>query len=252
MWGFVDLLHLAAVLVVSIIAGFIGAAVGGGGLISIPFLLFLGIPPQVTLATNKFGGLGVSAGALYKFIKEKKVVWKYVIGLAIAGVLASLIGANIVLSLKSSSLNLLIGIVLLVLAPTLFINKEFGLKHREINKRWHLVRYLIYFGLGILSSIMGGVGIINITFVVLFFGLPILEANATELVAYTVLSLSAVTIFIIKGLIDYRVAIILFLGMMIGGYLGAHSAIKKGNQWLKILMAVVIVAAAIKILIQNL
>lgn len=239
---------LLIIFIVSILAGFIGAAVGGGGLISIPLLLFLGIPPQVTLATNKFGGLGVSAGVLYKFIKEKKIVWKYAIGLLIAGILASLIGANILLSLKSSSLNLIIGIVLIVLAPTLFINKEFGLKHREISKRWHIVRYIIYFILGIFASIIGGIGIINITFVVLFFGLPILEANATELVAYTALSLSAVTIFIIKGLIDYRVAVVLFLGMLIGGYFGAHSAIKKGNRWLKMLMVVVIIASAIKIL----
>jgi uncharacterized membrane protein YfcA len=239
---------LLIIFIVSILAGFIGAAVGGGGLISIPLLLFLGIPPQIALATNKFGGLGVSAGALYKFIKEKKIIWHYAIGLLIAGILASLVGANILLSLKSSSLNLIIGVVLLVLAPTLFINKEFGLKYREVSKRWHLVRYAIYFVLGILASIIGGIGIINITFVVLFFGLPILEANATELVAYTALSLSAVTIFIIKGLIDYRIAVVLFAGMLIGGYFGAHSAIKKGNKWLKSLMAVVIIGSAIKIL----
>jgi len=72
--GELNLVQLLIIFIVSILAGFVGAAVGGGGLISIPLLLFLGIPPQVTLATNKFGGLGVSVGALYKFIKEKKIV----------------------------------------------------------------------------------------------------------------------------------------------------------------------------------
>jgi len=96
--------------------------------------------------------------------------------------------------------------MLLVLAPTLFINKDFGLKHREISKRWSMIRYVVYFILGILASVIGGISIINITFVVWSFGLPIIEANATELVAYTALSISAVIIYIINGLIDYRVA----------------------------------------------
>ena len=78
-----------------------------------------------------------------------------------------------------------------------------------------------------------------------------IEANATELVAYSALSVSAVTIFIIKGIINYPVGIALFLGMMIGGYLGAHSAIKKGNKWLKFLLPSAIIASAIKILLTH-
>jgi uncharacterized membrane protein YfcA len=66
------------------------------------------------------------------------------------------------------------------------------------------------------------------------------------------LSISAVTIYIINGLINWQLAVVLFLGMLIGGYAGAHSAIKKGNSWLKIFMALVIAASAIKILISNL
>lgn len=246
-----SLINLLIIFVVSGLAGFIGAAVGGGGLISIPLLLFLGVPPQVALATNKLGGLGVSVSALYKYIKAGKVVWRYVLGLSIAGILASFIGSNILVNLKSTdTLNIIIGISLLCLSPSLFINKKFGLKYREVAKHWRLFRYFIYFLLGIFASVIGGIGVINITFVVLFFGLPILEANATELVAYTALSMSAVTIYIVYGLINWQVAVVLFLGMLIGGYAGAHFAIKKGNEWLKIFMALVIAASAVKILLS--
>lgn len=244
------LLHLIEVLLVGIMSGFVGAIAGGGGLISIPFLLFLGVPPQVTLATNKLGGLGLSAGALFKFIRGKKIVWRYTIGLALMGTLASFIGAKILLSTEGSPLNTLIGVLLLLAVPTMFMKKGFGVHPRATTERSKLIGYAIYFCISIIASFFGGIGALLIANVVYFFGLPMIEANATELVAYTVMSVSSVLIFAFNDLIDYRFGVVLIIGMMLGGYLGAHAAIKKGNSWVKIVFAMVIIASAVKILLS--
>ena len=86
--------------------------------------------------------------------------------------------------------------------------------------------------------------------VIFFFGLSIIKANATELFSYSVFSLCSVIIFAFNGLIDYRIGIILFLGMLVGGYVGAHTAIKKGDNWVKIFFTIVVIASALKILLS--
>jgi|GEM_PF-419679 len=246
---FLMILIPLAIFLVGIVSGFFGAIAGGGGLISIPFLLFLGIPPQVALATNKFGGLGLSIGAIYKFFKEKRIVWIYAIGLSAAGILASLIGSRILIEIEPKHLNVFVAFLLIILAPTVFLSKNFGMIEKNRSPKFHFWGYFFYFIISILASIMGGFGAILISGVIYFFGLTIIKANATELISYTALSISATIIYMFNGLIDYKLLLCLFPGMSIGGYIGAHTTIRKGNSWVKIIFIAVIIFSALKLLI---
>lgn len=243
--------NLIVTLVIGIISGFIGAVSGGGGLISIPFLIFLGIPPQIVLATNKFGGLGLCLGGLYKFIKEKKIVWKYAIPLSLLGIIGSIIGSKILLMIDTSFLQKFIGIFLLLLIPTIFIKNSFGLEDIKVSKKRKVFGYLFYFLIAILASFLGGLGPITMGIVIWFLGLSIIKANATDLFAYFIYSLVSITIFAFNGIIDYKIGMVLLIGMLIGGYLGARTAIKKGNKWVKIIFMVVVIASSVKILFLN-
>jgi hypothetical protein len=245
-------LKLIFTLIIGLIAGFIGAISGAGGLISIPFLIFLGIPPQIVLATNKFGGLGLSLGGLYKFIKEKQIIWRYAIILSACGISGSLIGSKILLTVDVDFLQKLIGILLIVLAPALFLKKDFGIVERETSTTRKIVGGFLYFSIAILSSFFGGLGFVGMGIVVYFLGLTIIKANATELFSFSILSLTSVIIFAVNGIIDYKIGILLLLGMIVGGYLGAGMAIKKGNNWVKTFFFIVVIASAIKILISSL
>lgn len=81
-----------------------------------------------------------------------------------------------------------------------------------------------------------------------FFGFTIIEANATGIIPWFALSLSSLIIFARNGIIDYRNGIVLFVGMAVGGYLGAHTAIKKGDLWIKRLFILVVIISSIKLL----
>ncbi|MFA6099051.1 MAG: sulfite exporter TauE/SafE family protein [Patescibacteria group bacterium] len=238
------------ILVIGIASGFVGAIAGGGGLISIPFLLFLGIPPQITLATNKFGGLGLSFGALYKFIKEKKIIWRYAILLSCSGILGSIIGSRILLTIHTAPLQKMIGVLLIILIPTIFFKKSFGIEERHASRQRKILGCFMYFLISIIASFFGGLGAISMSIIVFFFGLTMLKANATELFSYSIFSLTSVIIFSFNRLIDYEIGIILFLGMLIGGYFGAHTAIKRGDKWVKIFFSIVIIISAVKILLS--
>jgi len=243
-------LELSGALGIGLVAGFIGAIAGGGGMITVPFLLFLGLPPQIALATSKFGGLGMCFGAIIKFVKEKKIQWNVAITLSIGGIIASLIGSRILLTSSPEFLEKTIAVLLLLLVPTIFVKKKFGLNRVKVPSWMKVAGVLIYFLLSIMASMFGGLGTVMIATVVYFFGLTMIEGNATEILSYAVLSVVAVIIFIINGIVNFPIGLAMFVGLFFGGYLGAHTAIKKGNQWVKLVFAIVIIASAIKILIK--
>jgi uncharacterized membrane protein YfcA len=79
-------------------------------------------------------------------------------------------------------------------------------------------------------------------------GLTFIEANALDKLIWLINPVISVIIFALKGIIYYQIGIVLLLGMVIGGYLGAHTAIKKGNKFVKLAFSVVVIASAIKLL----
>ena len=81
-----------------------------------------------------------------------------------------------------------------------------------------------------------------------FFGVTIIESNATHRIPWLIGTIIALSVFMYNGIVNYSSGIALCLGMAIGGYLGAHTAVKKGNQWVKAFFTVIVIISAIKIL----
>ena len=240
---------LILVFFVGFIASFIGAISGGGGLISIPFLIFLGLPPQVAIATNKFGGIGLSLGAAIKFIKEKKIIWRYVLPLVIASIIGAYIGANILLNVNQETLSKIVGIILILLLPTIFLRKKVGLERRTVSKNKKILGFIVYFLIMVFGGFFGGGGgILAIYTLTILFGLTFIEVNATDIISWLSMSVFSLMVFMMNGIVNYRYGVVLFFGMTMGGYAGAHTAIRKGNRWVRLVFILVVIASVIKLL----
>ncbi len=244
-----EIIPLILTFFIGVAASFIGAMVGSGGLISIPFLIFLGLPPHVAIATNKLGATGLHIGATKKFLKEKTIVWKYVIPLIIVDTLGLLVGTQILISIDEKLLSIIVGIILLVLLPLIFIHKRTGVERTDKSKMMITIGYVTLFFIGIWSGFFGGGAATFMQFAMMyFFGMTIIDISSTIRLPALVADIIGVAIFAVYGIINFQLGIALFLGMLVGGYLGAHTMIKKGNGFVKILLAVVVVASAIKLL----
>jgi uncharacterized membrane protein YfcA len=81
------------------------------------------------------------------------------------------------------------------------------------------------------------------------YGYTIIQGKAVSRIPILLSSIGSVIVFAISGFIKYDLAIILFLGMLVGGYLGTTFAIKKGDAWLKPLLGIIILATAIKLIL---
>lgn len=245
-----DMITLIAVFLIGVVASFIGSMVGSGGLLSIPFLIFVGLPPQVAIATNKMGAVGLSAGAIPTFWKEKKILWKYVPIFALISIAGAYIGAHILLSLHEETLNIIVGIIILLMVPLILVKKEIGVKRKGASTTKKTIGYALYFLIMVFGGFFGGgAGTLIFFTLMIFFGFTIIEANATDIIPWFLLSLSGLIIFAINGIVDYGLGFALFLGMLAGGYLGAHAAIKKGDQWVKVIFIVVVIISGLKLLL---
>jgi len=235
-------MNLILVFLVGFFASFIGViAGGGGGLISIPALIFMGMPPTVSIATNRLGSLGLASSSLYNFSRAKKVAYEYILPLAVLSVAGSLIGAHILLEISQDLLSKLLGIMMIVLLPlTLF---------RVRRKKRLGLGYMSYFFVAVYTGLIGGGGGFLAVFVfVLFFDLNHIRATATNKIPVLLISAISLGIFAYHGLIEYLVGIILFFGMLMGGFLGSHTAIKKGNKFVKMVMSIMVLVFAVKLL----
>jgi uncharacterized membrane protein YfcA len=75
---------LFGIFAIGVLASVVGTMVGGGSLLSIPFLIFLGLPPQVAIATDRFAGLGAGVTAFFRFRAAGRIMWRLVPQLALA------------------------------------------------------------------------------------------------------------------------------------------------------------------------
>ncbi|MCA9460331.1 MAG: sulfite exporter TauE/SafE family protein, partial [Nanoarchaeota archaeon] len=161
--------------IIGVLASFIGAIVGSGGLISIPFLMFLGLPPQIAIATNKFGAVGLSIGSITKFKKEKKIIWKYILPFSILAIIGGIIGAKLLINIDEDYLSKIVGLILLILLPFIFLKKDLGIKNKKPSKQMKIIGSIIYFLLMIFGGFFGGgAGALIITTLIYFFGFKII------------------------------------------------------------------------------
>ncbi|MBT4540263.1 sulfite exporter TauE/SafE family protein [Candidatus Woesearchaeota archaeon] len=245
-----DVLTLIFVFIVGFLGSFLGNMIGGGGgLITVPGMIMLGIPPQVVVATKKLGTFGSSLPSIYLFSKAKKIVTELTIPLAIGSLIGSAIGAKILIEINEELFSKLLAIMLLIALPFTFLKKDFGLVRKVKSKLSRFIGFVTYYFVAIFNGFMGaGGGLIQTYSLINFNGLTYIEANGTKKIPYLFGRILSTIIFAAVGLIDYVLALILFVSCFFGAYLGSKVAINKGDRFIKIIFSFVVFVLAIKLL----
>lgn len=235
--------------VAGVAAGFIGAVTSGGGLLSIPVLLFLGLPVDLAIGTNRLSAFGVIAAALPVYHKAKKIHWRVSFKLIPLAMVGGFIGAKTLTHIDTTTLSIVVGILLLLMIPIVFLNQDKGLKSVSTSDKKSLAGYSLFFLIMIYGGFFGGgAAMFAVYALVYFLGMTYTEANATDFVSRGFLSIVTLLVFLVDGLVDFRLGIPMMIGMYFGGVLGARTALEKGNAWVRVIFVVVLTASAIKLL----
>jgi len=244
-----DFFVLTIVGLIGILVGFaVGLTNGGGGLISIPLLILLGLPPQIAVATDRFGSLGYAASSTYKFLKSRKIVFSYILPLAIISSIGGLIGAKILIDIDKALLVKIIGIAIALLLPLVFLKKDAGIEKKKTgSKKMLFAGFLLYFLIAVYDGFLGaGAGFLIAYLFIFVFGLTYIEANATEKIPFLFNAIVSISVFVGHHIINYPFGIAMMAGTLIGGYIGANTAVKRGDKFVRIAFIIIVVVSEIK------
>ena len=222
----------------SLAANFFSALSGGGaGLIQFPMLIFLGLPFGVALATHKVASVALGLGATLRHLKESHLERRFSLIILAAGLPGVVLGASIILAVPERLATLLLGILTLGLGVYSVFKPQLGLAHIPKNRegRALTVGVIGLFIVGFLNgSITSGTGLFLTIWLIHHFGLDYKRAVAYTLVLCgLVWNGTGALVLGLLGTVAWNWMPALLAGSILGGYLGSHLAINKGNLWIK-------------------
>ncbi len=241
------------VFIVSLIANFFSALSGGGaGLIQLPALIFLGLPFGVALATHKVATIALGLGATARHLKDNKIERDLALIMLLSGIPGVILGASIVLQIPDSAAKMALGILIICLSIYSVLSPDLGqtLSAKNRSTKGYLVGGVVLFFIGILNgSLTSGTGLFVTLWLIRWFGLDYKLAVSYTLVFVGLFwnTSGAITLGFL-GDIHWIWIPALLLGSFIGGYLGAHFSIIKGNQLIKRSFEVVTLLIGLKLL----
>ena len=222
---------------------------GGGGAVMMPVLLFLGLPPDQVIATNRFSASS-NVFALIKFHRRGLVKWRLGLFLALFAGLGAGVGSFFVLVLDSAIIERGIGVLTLLSVPMFFFKRDLGIVERNVplTRLRHLGGAVLMTILGGLGGFFSSVGVWFSYVYLWYYGLTFLQAAATRKIAGAAMVGVSLAIFIPAGLVVWPIALSMFAGGGIVSWMSAHYAEKIGNVWVRNMFIIVVLASAIKIL----
>lgn len=247
-WAEQLLLFLIA-LVANIFSAFSG---GGAGLVQFPALIFLGLPFGVALATHKVATVALGIGATARHLREKTLEWPLALFILAVGMPGVVLGAAFILDVPERWARISLGVLTMSLGVYSLVNRELGLEHRPINRsrRGYLLGGAGLFVIGVLNgSLTSGTGLFCTLWLVRWFGLDYRRAIAYTLVLVGMFwnGAGAVTLGVL-GEIKWSWLPALLAGSLLGGYIGAHWAIVKGNLWVKRAFEIVTILVGLRLI----
>ena len=238
----------------SLIANMFSAFSGGGaGLIQLPVLIFLGLPFAIALATHKVASVALGIGATIRHLREEPLERSLALTILGWGLPGVVLGASIILGVPERSAEMGLGVLTAGLGIYSWLHPQLGQSVTPANRNrpGQLLGGLVLFSIGVLNgSLTSDTGLFVTLWLVRWFGLDYRRAIAYTLILVGVFwnGTGAVTLGML-GEIRWSWLPALLLGSLLGGYLGAHLAIRSGNRWIKRAFELVTLLIGVKLII---
>lgn len=243
-------LILLALVGVGLLAGFVDAIAGGGGLITIPALLSIGMPPVLAFGTNKVQSVIGTGMAAWTYWRKGLVDIGALLPAIAAAFGAGFLGAFVVKRIDVSVLNYAVPVALIVIALYFMFAPKLTDSDRHARLSFVLFVPVMGFAIGFYDGIFGpGTGSFLTMGFVTLFGLGLTRAAGHTKFVNLASNLGGLALFIPSGDVIWSAAAAMAVGQLVGGYLGAMTGIRFGARLIRPLVVVVSIAMAIRLLV---
>ena len=233
------------------LAGFVDSVAGGGGLISLPAYLFVGIPPHLASGTNKVVNSMGTALATWKYYKSGKIRIKFAVLAAVGALVGSSIGTKIALLIDPEIFHVILLVALPAAALLITFKKNFGTADEtdviaETGKNL-LFCLLIGLGIGCYDGMIGpGTGTFMIMAFTMVLGMDLLTASGCAKLGNLASNIASAVLWILNGQVMFSLVIPAAACNMLGSYFGSRYAIRGGSQKVRSMIYVVLALLFVK------
>lgn len=232
-------------------AGFVDAIVGGGGLIQTPAALILlpQFPVATVIGSLKIPSFTGTAFATVQYLRKVSINWTMAAVMCVIAFAAAFAGSEVLTMVSNRYMKPVIFVVLTGVAVYTYTKKNFGqhtLKDHSSRREW-LYAILISLCIGFYDGFIGpGAGSFLVLAFITLLGFDFLHASANAKLINLATNLGSISLFLLKGIILWQIAIPMAICNGIGGIVGARLAIAKGNRFIRVFFLLIITATLLR------
>ena len=247
------LVHFLIVCPLVFLGGFVDAVAGGGGLISLPAYLIAGVPPHMSIATNKLSSAMGTTLTTVRFAKKGFIPWKQAAVCVVFAFVGSSLGAKLALKLDTKVFTMLMLVILPLVALYVLRGKSLGQgeKPSVSSARTLVVGSLAALGIGCYDGFYGpGTGTFLLLALTGLAHMELTRANGVTKAINLTTNLAALFVFLLEGKVVLVLGLVAGCFGILGNYLGAKSFIQGGVKFTKPLILVVLTIFFIRVIWQ--
>jgi len=243
--------QLPLLFVAGIVAGILNILAGGGSLLTLPLLIFMGLPGAVANGTNRIAIFCQNIFAIRGFSKRGVMPLQLALLCTPPALLGSWVGANLAINLDDQVFKRVLALIMI--GVLVFTATDPMKRFRQEDVKFGLWRKVVivisFFGVGIYGGfVQAGVGFLIIT-ALLVHGLDLVRINAIKVFVIFAYTFIALGVFVYHGQIDYLLGIALAAWNSVGGMITPKLAVDKGHDWIKKVVSLTVLVFAIKLLL---
>ena len=239
------------ILIVSgFIAGIINTLAGGGSLLTLPILIFLGLPPNVANGTNRIGILMQSISGTLGYRSKGIDTYPFSVYLGISASIGALIGAQIAIDIRGDLFNKILAIIIVVVGVLIVFKPKNNIKvlNERLTGKNLFISCLSFFFIGIYGGfINAGIGIVIMFFLTRYNRLSLIKTNAVKVALVGIYTIGALALFTYNNKVDWSMGLWLSLGTIFGAWLTSRYSVKKGEKVIKIALLIMVSIMSLKL-----
>lgn len=235
---------------IGFIAGFFNTIAGGGTLLTLPALIFMGLPAPLANGTNRIAILVQTFVAVRGFKSKGISTYPFSLYLGLSALVGSFIGAKLAIDIKGELFNRILAVIMIMVLITILFNPKKNyteIIERTTGKSLYISLFIFFF-LGIYGGfINAGIGFLMLLILPYVNGLSLLKSNVTKVFVVFIYTIGAVIVFALEDKINYLLALILTIGNASGAWFGSRWSVKKEDKVIRLFLIITVSSLAIKL-----
>lgn len=242
--------HYVLLVGVGFAVGFINTIAGGGSLLSLPVLIFLGLPPSVANGTNRVAIAIQTATAVAGFKSKGVSTFPFNIYLGASALVGAVIGARIAVDVDGALFNRILAIIMVTVIIIIIFKPKTNLQNiqERLTGKYLWIGIIAFFFFGIYGGfINAGLGFILILFLHYVNHMTLVRANATKVAVVFIYMLSALVVFALNDKVNWFIGLVLAVGNAGGAWIASRYSVKKGDKFIRLFLVIMVAVMAVKL-----